>query len=73
MWGLTATLTQEELIVDAICANYGYTSGVKADFADSILLKFINDNVIKYRMDNAEPDRVQVKSDAEAEMEGISI
>jgi hypothetical protein len=73
MWGLTATLTQEELIVDAICANYGYTSGVKADFADRMFLKWIDENVLQYNTDNAEPDRAQIRANTNTQLEGISL
>jgi hypothetical protein len=75
MWGLTATLTQEELIRAAMCANHsGQRSGESnADFADRMFLKWIDENVLQYNTDNAEPDRAQIRANTDTQLEGLSL
>jgi hypothetical protein len=52
---------QEDLAVDALCANYGYSETIddepnpetKKQFHDRMLVEFVENNIEKYRTDNA--------------------
>jgi hypothetical protein len=72
LYAIDGTTAQGTTTDNALCANYGYRSGDKHTFACRVIEKFLLDNVKKYRMDLAEPNRDQVREDAETEMDGLS-
>ena len=83
---IEGTSEQGLLVRDAICANYNYQENVtgedgelvpnpesKAEFARRMILKFIKENVRKYRADEADAARIAALAQADTEADGVNV